>query len=642
MSTDITANQQDPRRCDNCGAPLAGRFSPCLACHSVALDAFGADAVKLPPRRIWQPSPGTLVYPYDSIDEAELVAKAKRRSRGRIALAVSVLAVSSAVYLACIHGDELRLGVPLASTGLVSAQNGKAPAAAAGDSGAAGKQLLPSGVAQQQQQTADVAQRVASVPSSPATPVSPPAASTPEQRQAVTTTPDAARVTATQPTDTNDKLRVDTRPSGSSQQPPAEIAQQPAPVRSSPVTAPAALPPEQHRIASTAPNAARVTVAPPVDAEDKLRTAASPTAVEQHLASVRPSPVTPPTASPLEQPRVASTTPDAARATTDHPLSAQNKLRADAPPSASAQQQPATVDQRLASVRPAAPTPPAASPPEQHRIASTTPDTARATVNQPIGAQNNPRTDARPSASAQQQPAIVTQRLASVRPAAPTPPAASPPEQHRIASTTPDTARATVNQPIGAQNNPRADARPSASAQQQPAIVTQRLASVRPAAPTPPAASPSGQRLIASTTPDASRAIAPQPISAEDQRRADAARYLKAARVSLKANNLSVAKSRIAAALAVQPDNRDALRLRSTVHTLEQQRDALLSLARGCRSIDHLDCTSRNAGIALQIDSSSKDARRLATRAERESALQIVSSADDVTQPMPQVRYLHH
>ncbi|WP_233847549.1 hypothetical protein [Paraburkholderia sp. HD33-4] len=583
MSTDITANQQDPRRCDNCGAPLVGRFSPCLSCHSVALEAFGADAVKLPARRIWQPSPGTLVYRYDSIDEAELVAKAKRRSRGRIVLAVSVLAVSSAVYLACIHGDELRVGVPLASTGLVSAPNGKTSAAAAGDSRAAGKQLLPSGVAQQQQQhqqhqTADVAQRLASVASSPATPVTPPAASTPERRQAVSTTPDAARVTATPPTDTNDKLRVDTRPRGSSQQPPAELAQQPAPVRSSPVTAPAALPPEQHRIASTTPDAARVTVAPPVGAEDKLRTAASPSAVEQHVASVRPSPVTPSAASPLEQPRVASTTPDAARVTADRPPSAQNKLRADAPPSASAQQPPATVEQRVASVRPAAPTPPAASPPEQRHIASTTPDTARAAD----------------------------------------------------------------NHPTSAQSNPRADARPSAPAQQRPAIVAPRLASVRPTAPTPPAASPSEQRSIASATPDTSRAAAPQPISAEDQRRADAARYLKAAHVSLKANNLSAAKSRIAAALAAQPDNRDAQRLRSTVHTLEQQRDALLSLARGCRSIEHWDCTSRNAGIALQIDSSSKDARRLATRAERESGLQIVSSADDVTEPLPRVRYLHH
>jgi hypothetical protein len=538
----------------------------------------------MPARRIWHPSPDTLVYPYDSIDETELVAKARRRSRRRIVLAVSVLAVSSAVYLACIYGDDLRVGAPVAATGSVSAQNGKPSVTAAGDSKAGGGQLRASGIAQgqpqhQQHLPADVAQRVASVPSSPATPVTPPSALTSGQHRVVSATTDAAQVTAAQPTSTKDNPRVDARPSGASQQQAAEVAQQPAAVRSSPVTPPAAPPPEQHRLASTTPDAARATAAPPVSAEEKVRATAQPSAVEQRLASVGPSTATPP----------------------------------------------------------------AASSPEQHRIASATPDASRVTANQRIDAQDKPRADARPSTTAQQQPANVAQPVASIRPSAATPPAASSPEQRRVASATPDASRAATNQPISAQEKPRADTRPSATAQQQPAVVAQRLASVRPSAATPPAASPLEQRRIASATPDSTRAAAPQPLSAEDQRRAEADRYLRAAHANLRANNLSAAKSHIAAALAAQPDNRDAQRLRSTVRTLEQQRDALLSLARGCGYIEHLACTRHNARIALQIDSSSKEARRMAIRAERESELQIVPPADvAATQPVPVERYEHH
>lgn len=122
--------------------------------------------------------------------------------------------------------------------------------------------------------------------------------------------------------------------------------------------------------------------------------------------------------------------------------------------------------------------------------------------------------------------------------------------------------------------------------------------------------------------------------------------YLRAARINLQANNLSAAKARLAAAIAVQPDNRDALRMRATVRTREQQRDALLSLARSCGSIGQLTCVSRDAGTALQIDSSSKEARRLATRAIRESELQIAPPVDAAPAPerLPDTRALiaHH
>lgn len=122
-------------------------------------------------------------------------------------------------------------------------------------------------------------------------------------------------------------------------------------------------------------------------------------------------------------------------------------------------------------------------------------------------------------------------------------------------------------------------------------------------------------------------------------------RYLRAARVNLQANNLSATKSRLAAAIAAQPDNRDALRMRSTVHTREQQRDALLSLARGCGYIGRWTCMTHNASIALQIDSSSKEARRLATLSMHESAPPIAAPpVDAVPKPLPDMRGIiaHH
>ncbi|SMG44363.1 hypothetical protein [Paraburkholderia susongensis] len=84
--------------------------------------------------------------------------------------------------------------------------------------------------------------------------------------------------------------------------------------------------------------------------------------------------------------------------------------------------------------------------------------------------------------------------------------------------------------------------------------------------------------------------------------------------------------------------------MRSEVSTLEQQRDALLSLARGCGYVGHWDCASRNAGEALQIDSSSKEARRLVTLATHETELQIAPPADAPPSPPYDTRDLlsHH
>jgi hypothetical protein len=74
--------------------------------------------------------------------------------------------------------------------------------------------------------------------------------------------------------------------------------------------------------------------------------------------------------------------------------------------------------------------------------------------------------------------------------------------------------------------------------------------------------------------------------------------------------------------------------MRSTVSTREEQRDALLSFARGCGYVGHWTCVSRNAGTALEIDASSKEARRLVTLAMQETAMQVPPSAAE-TEPTP-------
>jgi hypothetical protein len=77
------------------------------------------------------------------------------------------------------------------------------------------------------------------------------------------------------------------------------------------------------------------------------------------------------------------------------------------------------------------------------------------------------------------------------------------------------------------------------------------------------------------------------------------------------------------------------------LNTREQERDALLSLARGCGYVGQWKCVSRTAGDALQIDSSSKEARHLATLAMHVSMLQITpaveSSAETTSAPEPAV-----
>ncbi|MEX3854241.1 hypothetical protein AB3X94_09255 [Paraburkholderia sp. BR10923] len=126
------------------------------------------------------------------------------------------------------------------------------------------------------------------------------------------------------------------------------------------------------------------------------------------------------------------------------------------------------------------------------------------------------------------------------------------------------------------------------------------------------------------TNPSSNTDTLAAPLTLADKQRADAERNLKAARGYLQRGNLSATKARLAAAITAQPNNRDARGMRAQVSTLEQQRDALLSLARGCSNVGRWECASHNANEALRIDSSSKAAQRLVSLASHESAWQTI------------------
>ncbi|SOE68246.1 hypothetical protein SAMN05446635_3252 [Burkholderia sp. OK233] len=166
-----------------------------------------------------------------------------------------------------------------------------------------------------------------------------------------------------------------------------------------------------------------------------------------------------------------------------------------------------------------------------------------------------------------------------------------------------------------------------------PVAVAQRSAPVfvaqRPVKPAPvrsppvpaPAAPPPVPRRTMTASAEAKHNPGGQTNNLPVKPPVDASRQIRSARANLQQNNLSATKARLAAAIAAQPDNPDALRMRETVSAREQQRDALLSVARGCGYVARWTCVWHKAGDALQVDSSSKEAQRLLTLAMRESEL---------------------
>jgi hypothetical protein len=175
-----------------------------------------------------------------------------------------------------------------------------------------------------------------------------------------------------------------------------------------------------------------------------------------------------------------------------------------------------------------------------------------------------------------------------------------------------------VKPPVGAVVLAQRSAPVFAAQQPASAALAPRAAPVRsPPIAQAATAAPAPRRVVAV----ASSAAKHNPGSPPDKPRVDVSRQLRAARANLQQNNLAGTKARLAAAIAAQPDNRDALSIRTTLVEREQQRDALLSLARGCGYIARWGCAWHNAANALLLDSSSKEAQNLASLAMRESEL---------------------
>ncbi len=173
---------------------------------------------------------------------------------------------------------------------------------------------------------------------------------------------------------------------------------------------------------------------------------------------------------------------------------------------------------------------------------------------------------------------------------------------------------------------------------------------VRPAPvrtpPTPPPAStlPAPGRMVTASA-EAKRNPGGQTSKPPDKPRVDASKQMRAARANLQQNNLSATKARLAAAIAVQPDNPEAQRMRAAVAEREQQRDALLSVARGCGYTARWACVWHKAGDALQLDSSSKEAQLLVSLALRESEVASAwppASAPEATPEERSIAISHH
>ncbi|CAE6824386.1 hypothetical protein R69749_03696 [Paraburkholderia domus] len=181
-----------------------------------------------------------------------------------------------------------------------------------------------------------------------------------------------------------------------------------------------------------------------------------------------------------------------------------------------------------------------------------------------------------------------------------------------------------------------------------PAFVAQRPVRPTPVrtppTPPPPSTLPAPGRTVTASA-EAKHNPGGQTSKPPDKPRVDASKQMRAARANLQQNNLSATKARLAAAIAVQPDNPEALRLRAAVAEREQQRDALLSIARGCGYIARWACVWHKAGDALQLDSSSKEAQLLVSLALRESELASSwppASAPEATPEERSISISHH
>jgi len=122
-------------------------------------------------------------------------------------------------------------------------------------------------------------------------------------------------------------------------------------------------------------------------------------------------------------------------------------------------------------------------------------------------------------------------------------------------------------------------------------------------------------RVAQGNAPAASHApAAPRYASAHPE----VASNLASARLNLDKNNLWPARRALTSALAVEPGNPEAQQMQTDLVAREQQRDALIGQARQCEHERQWACVRQNAGQAVDVDASSREARHLLTLASGE------------------------
>ncbi|MPW20336.1 zinc ribbon domain-containing protein [Paraburkholderia sp. CNPSo 3157] len=108
------------------------------------------------------------------------------------------------------------------------------------------------------------------------------------------------------------------------------------------------------------------------------------------------------------------------------------------------------------------------------------------------------------------------------------------------------------------------------------------------------------------------RVAPPRPPVVQHYR--DLSEALRAANAGLAHNNLAEAKSALADAMSIEPNNADAAQIQGEIGDREKRRDAALNVASNCAKDKLWSCVREHAAHALAIDVSSADAQSLLER----------------------------
>ncbi|WP_321899620.1 hypothetical protein [Paraburkholderia heleia] len=122
----------------------------------------------------------------------------------------------------------------------------------------------------------------------------------------------------------------------------------------------------------------------------------------------------------------------------------------------------------------------------------------------------------------------------------------------------------------------------------------------------PPRANAAQHRVAQGNAPAAPRYASAHP---------EVARNLASARLNLDKNTLWPARRALSSVLAVEPGNPEAQQMKADLVAREQQRDALIGEARQCAHERQWACVRQDAGHAVEVDASSREARHLLTLA---------------------------